>query len=115
MKSPEMPTEEVLVSFQTGGRDVGMSGCRDVRRSGCRDIGCSRLPDCPTARLPDCPTARLARLPQALESFPELVARPVDVGLYGSQRQVEGGGDLLVRSPLNVPQHDAGSILGPEA
>ena len=55
-------------------------------------------------------------------AFPHMLQRPaklmpgaMDVRLYGSQRQVECCGDLLVRAPLDVPQHDAGSILGTEA
>ena len=59
-------------------------------------------------------TTRLV-IAQMVQLFTQLVPGAVDVRLYGSKRQVEGGGDLLVRSPLDVPQHNAGSVLGPEA
>src|SRR4051794_17122355 len=52
---------------------------------------------------------------QMLERAAQLVARPMDVGLHRAERQVERGGDLLVRPPLDMTQHDARTILRPES
>ena len=49
-----------------------------------------------------------------LQLFTQLVPGTVDVRLYGSQRQVERRRDLLIGSTLDMPQHNAGSVLGPE-
>jgi len=45
----------------------------------------------------------------------QLVPGAVDIGLYGAERQVQRRSDLLVGPPLDVPQHDAGSVLGAQA
>ena len=45
----------------------------------------------------------------------ELMPGAMDVRLDGAKRQVEGAGDLFVRSALDVPQHYAGSVLGAQA
>ena len=44
----------------------------------------------------------------------QLVAGAVDVGLHGAEREVQDVGDLLVGPALDVPQQDAGAVLGPE-
>src|SRR5215213_8928136 len=49
-----------------------------------------------------------------LERLTQLVPRAVDVGLHGAKWQVQRCRDLLVRTPFDVTQHDAGSILGAE-
>ncbi|HEY9448505.1 MAG TPA: hypothetical protein VIQ60_02090, partial [Gemmatimonadaceae bacterium] len=46
-----------------------------------------------------------------LQSHPELMPGAVDVGFDGSKREVEGGGDLLVRSVLYMTKQDAGPVL----
>src|ERR1700759_2029466 len=60
------------------------------------------------------PVIPAAALANVIQRTSQLVSGAVDVGLYGAERQVERGGDLLVRSAVHVPQHDAGSVLGPE-
>src|SRR5205085_1171299 len=49
---------------------------------------------------------------QVLQCASQLVPGAMDVGLYCAERQVEGGCDLFVRTPLDVTQQYAGSILG---
>ena len=39
----------------------------------------------------------------------------MDVGLYGAEGQVEGGRDFLVGLVLDMPEQDAGPILGTQA
>src|SRR4029078_1536259 len=51
---------------------------------------------------------------QMLQRPAQLMAGAGDVRLDGAERQVHGGGDLLVRPPLHMPQHYAGSVLGSE-
>src|SRR5512142_979555 len=58
--------------------------------------------------------ASLAPLSHMFQRPAELVPSAVDVGLYGSQREVERRRDLLIGSALDVPQHDARSVLGPK-
>ena len=52
--------------------------------------------------------------PEVLECTPELVPGAMDVGLHGTQRQVECRRDLFVGTSLHVAQQDARSILGPQ-
>src|SRR5918993_3754553 len=54
-------------------------------------------------------------------SFSRMLQRPaklvpgaVDVGFDGSEGEIEGGRDLLVRPALDVSEQDARSVLGPE-
>src|SRR5439155_4455835 len=49
-----------------------------------------------------------------LQVNPQFVAAPVDVGLHRAQGQVEDPGDLFVAVTLDVPQQDAGAVLGAE-
>src|SRR5439155_22864065 len=49
-----------------------------------------------------------------LETSPQFVAGPMDIGLYRAQRQIQRLGDLLVRIALHMAQHDAGAIFGPQ-
>src|SRR3954466_76048 len=60
-------------------------------------------------------TSSPAVLSYMVERPAELMPGAMDVGLDGTERQVEGGRDLLIGSAFDVPQHDAGSVLGPEA
>src|SRR5687767_566345 len=53
--------------------------------------------------------------PKMLQSVPELLPCPVDVGLHRAQGQVQHGRDLLVRPTLDVTEHDTGSVLGAES
>jgi demethylmenaquinone methyltransferase / 2-methoxy-6-polyprenyl-1,4-benzoquinol methylase len=50
--------------------------------------------------------------PRVLQRTPQLVAGAVDVGLDGPQGEVQGAGNLLVGPSLDVPEQDAGSVLG---
>src|SRR6185437_9706080 len=52
--------------------------------------------------------------PQVRQRVAEGVSGAMDVGLHGAQRQVERGGDLLVRTPLHVPQQDARAVFRAE-
>src|SRR3954451_5151763 len=51
---------------------------------------------------------------QMLERPAELMPGAMDVCLDGPEGEVEGGRDLLVRPTLDMPEHDAGSVLGSE-
>src|SRR5689334_13482989 len=57
----------------------------------------------------------LVFFPQMFERPAELVPGAVDIRFDSSKRQIEGRRDFLVRSPLDVPEHDARSVLRPEA
>ena len=50
-----------------------------------------------------------------LQRLTELVPGAMDVGLHGSEGQVEGGGDFLVRAALDMAQQNAGAILRAQA
>src|SRR6476469_7909652 len=58
-------------------------------------------------------TSRVSAL-QMFQRTPELMPGTMDVGLHGAERQVERRRDLLVGAPLDVPEHDAGTILRPQ-
>ncbi len=49
-----------------------------------------------------------------LQRTAKLVPRAVDIRLHGAEGQVQRGGDLLVGTPLDVPEHDAGAVFGAE-
>ena len=51
-------------------------------------------------------------LPQRFEGPAQLVPGAVDVGLHGTQRQVERRRDFFVRPAFHMTQHDASAILG---
>src|SRR4051812_2771098 len=53
-------------------------------------------------------------LADVLERPAELVPGAVDVGLNGSQREVQSRRDFLVGPALDMSQHDAGAVLRPE-
>ena len=46
------------------------------------------------------------------ECFSELVASAMDIGLYRTEREIENLGNLLVGTPLDVPQQNAGAVFG---
>src|SRR5215210_6450399 len=48
------------------------------------------------------------------EREPQLIAGPVDIGLYRTEWQVENVGDFFVRAALNVPEQNAGAVLRSE-
>src|SRR5688500_17092316 len=54
---------------------------------------------------------RSSEVPQVLS---QLLPRAVDVGLHRAQRELYDFRDLVVRIVLDVPQYDAGAILGAE-
>ena len=62
----------------------------------------------------DSGTPEIALFPEMLQRLTQLVPRPVDVRLYRPERQVEGRCDFLVLAPFDVPEHDAGAVLGAE-
>src|SRR5919201_865076 len=49
--------------------------------------------------------------PQVGERVPQLVAGAMDVRLHGAKGEIERRGDLLVRAPLHMAQHDTGAVL----
>src|SRR3954469_3427210 len=50
-----------------------------------------------------------------LQRTAQLVPGAVDVGLDRPQGKVERSGDLLVRAPFDVPEHDAGPVFRPQS
>src|SRR5438067_1922920 len=46
-------------------------------------------------------------VPQGIQCLTKLMPGAVDIGLDGSERQVERGGDFFVRPAFDVPQHYA--------
>jgi hypothetical protein len=59
--------------------------------------------------------ASFAPVSHVLQRGPQLMPGAMDVRLYGSKREIQGRGNLLVRTSLDVPEHDARSILGAKA
>ncbi len=51
-------------------------------------------------------------IPYVVQRLSQLVPSAVDVRLYGAEWKIEKGGDLFIRSTLNVPEHDTVSIFG---
>src|ERR1041385_7975726 len=51
---------------------------------------------------------------QVSQIHAQLVAGTVDIGLHRTQREVERRGDLFIRQPFDMAQHDARPVFGAE-
>src|SRR5829696_4690107 len=48
------------------------------------------------------------------QCFAQLVTGAMDVGLYRAERQIQDFGYFLVRATFDMPEENAGAVLGPE-